>query len=93
MLTDGQGTMKKYDIIIIGGGVSGAAVARELSRYDAKILLLEKEEDLCAQTSKANSGIVHAGYDAAPVRIGDIVLSDVAGTGVNVIATKNADLC
>lgn len=66
MLTDGQGTMKMYDIIIIGGGVSGAAAARELSRYDAKILLLEKEEDVCAQTSKANSGIVHAGYDAAP---------------------------
>lgn len=54
-----------HDIIIIGGGVSGAAVARELSRYDADILLLEKEEDVCCGTSKANSGIVHAGYDAA----------------------------
>lgn len=58
--------MSMYDIIIIGGGVSGAAAARELSRLDAKILLLEKEEDVCCGTSKANSGIVHAGYDAAP---------------------------
>lgn len=54
-----------YDIIIIGGGVSGAASARELSRYKAKILLIDKEEDVCCGTSKANSAIVHAGYDAA----------------------------
>lgn len=53
-----------YDIIIIGGGVSGAASARELSRYEAKICVLEKEEDVCCGTSKANSAIVHAGYDA-----------------------------
>ncbi len=53
-----------YDIIIIGGGVSGTASARELSRYKGKFCLLEKEEDLCCGTSKANSGIVHAGYDA-----------------------------
>lgn len=55
-----------YDIIIIGAGVSGAAIARELSRYQAKICVLEKEEDVCCGTSKANSAIVHAGYDAAP---------------------------
>lgn len=66
MPMDGRRMNKMYDIIIIGGGVSGAAAARELSRYDAKILLIEKEEDVCCQTSKANSGIVHAGYDAAP---------------------------
>lgn len=54
-----------YDVIIIGAGVSGASVARELSRYQAKICVLEKEEDVCCGTSKANSAIVHAGYDAA----------------------------
>ena len=54
-----------HDIIIIGAGVSGCACARELSRYDAKILVVEKEEDVCCGTSKANSAIVHAGYDAA----------------------------
>ncbi len=54
-----------YDVVIIGGGVTGAAVARFLSRYQGNFLLLEKEEDVCAGTSKANSAIVHAGYDAA----------------------------
>lgn len=53
-----------YDVIIIGAGVSGSAVARELSRYKIKVGVLEKEEDVCSGTSKANSGIVHAGYDA-----------------------------
>ena len=54
------------DIIIIGAGVSGSACARELSRYKADILVLDKEEDVCCGTSKANSAIVHAGYDAKP---------------------------
>lgn len=54
-----------YDVIIIGAGVSGAATARELARYDLKICVIEKEEDVCCGTSKANSAIVHAGYDAA----------------------------
>ena len=52
------------DIIIIGAGVSGSAIARELSRYKANILVLEKEEDVCCGTSKANSAIVHGGFDA-----------------------------
>ena len=54
-----------YDVIIIGAGVSGSSAAREMSRYKAKICVLEKEEDVCCGTSKANSAIVHAGYDAA----------------------------
>lgn len=53
-----------YDVMIIGAGVTGCAVARELSRYQLRIGVLEKEEDVCCQTSKANSGIVHAGFDA-----------------------------
>ncbi len=55
-----------YDVIIVGAGVSGAASARELSRCAARVCVLEKEEDVCCGTSKANSAIVHAGYDAAP---------------------------
>lgn len=55
-----------YDVIIIGAGVIGAAVARELSKYKCSILIIEKEEDVCAGTSKANSGLVHAGFDAKP---------------------------
>ena len=54
----------KYDVIIIGAGVSGCAAARELSRYQVKACVLEKEEDVCCGTSKADSAIVHAGYDA-----------------------------
>ena len=54
-----------YDVIIIGAGVCGSSIARELSRYQANICVLEKEEDVCCGTSKANSAIVHAGYDAA----------------------------
>ena len=54
-----------YDVIIIGAGVSGSAVARELSRYKVNACVLEKEEDVCCGTSKANSAIIHAGYDAA----------------------------
>ena len=53
-----------YDVVIIGSGVSGAAAAREISRYQASVCVLEKEEDVCCGTSKANSAIIHAGYDA-----------------------------
>ena len=52
------------DVIVIGAGVSGCAIARELSRYDASVCVLEKCEDVCEGTSKANSAIVHAGFDA-----------------------------
>ena len=58
--------MEKYDVIIIGAGVTGTAVARELSRYQIKICVLEREEDVCCGTSKANSAIIHAGFDAEP---------------------------
>ena len=54
-----------YDVIIIGAGVTGSAIARELSRYNANVCVLEKCEDVCEGTSKANSAIVHAGFDAA----------------------------
>lgn len=53
------------DIIVIGAGVCGCAIARELSRKKAGVLVVEREEDVCCGTSKANSAIVHAGYDAA----------------------------
>ena len=54
------------DVVIIGGGVVGCAVARELSRYDLKISLLEKTDDICNGQSKANTAIIHGGYDAKP---------------------------
>lgn len=55
-----------YDVLIIGGGVIGAAVARELSHYKVRIALLEKEFDVSFGTSKSNSGIVHAGFHSMP---------------------------
>ena len=55
-----------YDVTIIGGGVCGAAVAMYLSKYDLKCCLLEKDNDIAIGTTRANSGIVHAGYDPEP---------------------------
>lgn len=55
-----------YDVVVIGAGVTGSAVARELSRYVARVCVVEREEDVCCGTSKANSAIVHAGFDAQP---------------------------
>ncbi|MBM7558339.1 NAD(P)/FAD-dependent oxidoreductase [Marinitoga litoralis] len=53
-----------YDITIIGAGVVGSAIARELSKYNLKVLMLEKTDDVSNGASKANSGIVHGGYAA-----------------------------
>lgn len=55
-----------YDAIVIGGGVSGSAIAYMLSKKKGKFLLLEAKGDVCEGTSKANSGIAHGGYDAEP---------------------------
>ena len=55
-----------YDIIVIGCGVIGASVAYELSKYNLKVLVLEKEIDVADGTTKANSGILHSGYDPEP---------------------------
>jgi glycerol-3-phosphate dehydrogenase len=56
----------KYDFAIIGAGVSGAWIAYELSKYECSVVVLEKENDVCEGTSKANSAIVHAGFDPIP---------------------------
>ncbi|WP_022818863.1 NAD(P)/FAD-dependent oxidoreductase [Fusobacterium russii] len=53
-----------YDVAIIGSGIMGAAVARELSKYNLKMIIIEKDNDVSCGTTKANSAIVHAGYDA-----------------------------
>ncbi len=58
--------MKQFDIVIIGGGVVGAAIARELSRYQLKIALLEKEAECAFGVSKSNSGIIHPGTQNPP---------------------------
>lgn len=55
-----------YDVAIIGGGVIGSAIARELSKFTVNAVVIEREQDLCCGTSKANSAIIHGGYDAKP---------------------------
>ena len=55
-----------YDVIVVGAGVVGCSTARELSRYKLDVLVLEKGHDICAGASKANSGMIHAGYDPIP---------------------------
>lgn len=55
-----------YDVAIVGAGVVGSAIARELSKYKVNACVIERDEDVCNGTSKANSAIVHAGFDATP---------------------------
>ena len=55
-----------YKTAIIGAGVIGAMTARRLAAYDAELIVLEKEADVAMGQSKANSGIVHAGFDPEP---------------------------
>lgn len=61
-----KGIQMVYDAVVIGAGVTGSAVARELSRRKGAFLVLERAGDVCEGTSKANSAIVHAGFDAEP---------------------------
>ncbi len=56
--------LKTADVVVIGGGIVGTAILRELSKYDLKCVLVEKEPDLAVGTTKANSAILHAGFDA-----------------------------
>ena len=58
--------MEKFDVLIIGAGVTGAMIARNLAKYDVKVALLDKENDVGNLTSNANSAIIHSGYDPVP---------------------------
>lgn len=55
---------KETDVVVIGGGIVGTAILRELSKYDLRCLLVEKEPDIGIGTTKANSAVCHAGFDA-----------------------------
>ena len=55
-----------FDVLVIGSGITGCATARALSRYETSVLVLDRGSDLAEGVTKANSGIVHAGYDAVP---------------------------
>ena len=68
------------DVIVIGAGVMGATVSRELSKYKLNIMVLDKENDVSNGTTKANSAIVHAGYDAKEGTL--MAKYNVLGTGM-----------
>ena len=57
---------RQYEIAVVGCGVVGAAIARQLSQYQLSVCILEKENDVAVGTTKANSAIIHAGYDPRP---------------------------
>ena len=61
--------MKKYDFTVIGAGIVGAAIADKLSTYDVSVLIIEKEDDVGCGASRANSAIIHAGYDCNPATL------------------------
>lgn len=61
-----KGGVNVYDVIVIGAGITGTFVARELARYNLKIGLIEQNNDVATGTTKANSAIIHCGYDAMP---------------------------
>lgn len=96
-----------YDVIIIGAGVVGSLIARALARYDLRLLLLDKASDVGEGTTKANTAIVHAGYDAKPGSLkaklnvaGNALFDQVCGEldvafercGTYVVATSQEDL-
>lgn len=58
--------MMKTNVVVIGAGAVGCAVARELSRYDVSVVVVDKNEDVGGDASKSNSAIIHTGYDASP---------------------------
>jgi glycerol-3-phosphate dehydrogenase len=58
--------IKKTDVLIVGAGITGSAIARELAKYELDITIIEKNNDIAEGTTKANNGMVHSGYAATP---------------------------
>ena len=77
-----------YDVAIIGGGVIGSMLARQLSKYQLNICVLEKENDVAMGASKANSGIVHGGFDPEP----DTLKAALNSVGVEKLFTVAKEL-
>lgn len=78
-----------YDVVIVGGGVIGGMLSRELSKYQVSVCLLEKENDVAMAASRANSGIVHGGYDPIP----GTLKAKLNSEGVELLFQAAKDLC
>jgi glycerol-3-phosphate dehydrogenase len=79
-------THTRFDVLVIGGGVVGCAILRELTRYRASVALLERNPDICEGTSKSNSAIIHTGFDAPPGSLEARLLADARDLWPSVIA-------
>lgn len=79
-------THTHFDVLVIGGGVVGCAILRELTRYRVSVALLERNPDICEGTSKSNSAIVHTGFDAPPGSLEARLLADARDLWPAVIA-------
>jgi glycerol-3-phosphate dehydrogenase len=79
-------THTRFDVLVIGGGVVGCAILRELTRYRASVALIERNPDICEGTSKSNSAIVHTGFDAPPGTLEARLLADARDLWPSVIA-------
>lgn len=77
-----------YDVSIIGAGVVGGMIARELSKYQLNCIILEKENDVAVGASKANSGIIHGGYDPEP----DTLKAKLNAVGVELLYKSAKEL-
>jgi L-2-hydroxyglutarate oxidase LhgO len=77
--------IRRVDVLVIGGGVVGCAILRELSRYDVAVALLERSPDICEGTSKSNSAIVHTGFDAPPGSLEARLLAEARDLWPNVV--------
>ena len=78
-----------YDIAIIGAGAVGGFVARELSRYNLKIVIFEKEVDVAGGVTKANTAIIHSGYSPKP----GTIKAKLNREGIEIFHTKKQGLC
>ena len=79
-------THTRFDVLVIGGGVVGCAILRELTRYRASVALIERNPDICEGTSKSNSAIIHTGFDAPPGSLEARLLADARDLWPSVIA-------
>ena len=99
--------MKNYDVIIIGGGITGTGIAHELAKYDVKTALMERGMDVGIGATKGNGGVVHPGYDPHPgtlkaklnpagarmyPKLSKELGFDLRHTGTLVVAYSDADL-